>query len=184
VRERGNIYVYLAIGIAVLGIITALFFGYKGQLADADQKGYERGKQETDAAYKGRDNKQLQTVIAERDRLIKEAQAREDQHNLEIGQQEEAHAAANASQDARYNALLAKYRGLPRQPSATGTCPPSGDQGRPGATAADTGGSARPVTRGELLGADGEFLIREARRADARLSALRLCRETLIIERK
>lgn len=180
-NQRGNIYLYLAAAAVILGLIVSLFFGYKSQLDGADEKGYERGKTEVDAAYKARDNKQLQAVIAERDQLLEEKAKREARHAAEFMEAEEQHENDLQANDADHDRIV---RGLRKQRDEARALAAKRGEGTGGQAAADLGGRALDDWRTRLSDADVQFLIGESRRANIVLARVRECRAEMEAERR
>ena len=169
--QRGIIatgWLYLGGAIAILALISALVYGVKSYLDGVDQKGYDRGKQETEAKYAKRDNEQLR-VAAERIKTL-EDQAREQEREnadrlAEISKQRQKEIADAKRQ---YDRDIAAVRagtlklhdpGVPAGGAAAGCGSPGP---APGATAGGRDGEAR----GQLSGAAAEFLLGLAGEAD------------------
>jgi len=79
VRQRGSILFYIVLAIALLGLIAAITYRVTDYLEGLDQQGYDRGKNETKAAYERRHaedlaavNRRIIELEAERDRLARE----------------------------------------------------------------------------------------------------------------
>ena len=80
-HQRGviaQLYLYLAGGLALLAILGGLVYAARNLEERIDKAGYDRGVTATDAAYKERDNAQLQKVIAAQAAAEERAKAAED----------------------------------------------------------------------------------------------------------
>lgn len=83
-RQRGNIYVVLALVIATGVALTGLVLAWNHYTAELDKKGFDRGVLETTAAYQKRDNADLQTAVRRIQALQEAARAAEAGHAAEL----------------------------------------------------------------------------------------------------
>lgn len=159
----------LYVGIAALGMLTALAFGAIRYVNGVDAKAFERGRKQAEAAYAQRDNEALRSAHAEIDRLNLRIRAQEDQltaKGAEIDQRRQKEIDdARAQRERDIVAVRAGFR--LRDPgcagSATGIPGSAGSSGRAPATAPGVGDDA---ARCRLSGEATEFLLGEADRAD------------------
>lgn len=181
--------IYAGIAIAVLGAIAGVIQVWHSYTDGLYTKGYNRGVQETTAAFVQRDNKALQDALAEVDRLQKEVAATEKRKADQLATKEAESAQKLAQKDADYDAFIADInagRVVWRQPGqGAGGCAAQGDQGGAGQAAGDSGAGAGHLGGGAVPAQDSDavFLVSEAKRADRIIEKLNLCRGTLAVER-
>jgi len=169
--QRGIIatgWLYLGGAIAILALISALVYGVKSYLDGVDQKGYDRGKQETEAKYAKRDNEQLRAA-AERIKTLEDQARRQERENAERlaeiskqRQKELADAKRQHDRDiaaVRAGTLKLHDPGVPAGGAAAG-------RGSPGPAPGAPAGGRDGETRGQLSGAAAEFLLGLAGEAD------------------
>ena len=160
-------WLYLIALIVILGLVSGIVYGVKSYLDGVDERGFQRGKKETEAAYAERDNEQLRTALDRVKQLEDEARAKERAHAIELAridkqrQQEKADARKQAerdSADVRSGALKLRDPGAPTCPSIGGT----GLRPAPGASAGGGDGTAGT----DLSAAAAGFLLGLANEAD------------------
>lgn len=166
-RQRGitNGWLYLIGLIIILALLAAIGYGIKSYLDGVDAKAYQRGKQETEAAYAKRDNQALREANAEIQKLNDAARAHEhaDAEALAKIDQQRAKDAKNAEDkrkrdvaDARSGALGMRDPGqVTRCAAASGLSP--GPAAKPGAGVSDgdaAGGLSREAVQFLLVLAD------------------------------
>jgi len=169
--QRGIIatgWLYLAAGLAALALLSGIVWGVKSYLDGVDQKGYDRGKQETEAKYAKRDNEQLR-VAAQRIKTLEDQARQQERENAERlaeiskqRQKEQADAKRQHDRDiaaVRAGTLKLHDPGVPAGGAAAGCGSPGP---APGAPAGGRDGEAR----GQLSGAAAEFLLGLAGEAD------------------
>jgi len=169
--QRGIIatgWLYLGGAIAILALISALVYGVKSYLDGVDQKGYDRGKQETEAKYAKRDNEQLRAA-AERIKTLEDQARRQERENAErlaeiYGQRQKEIADAKRRYDrdiaaVRDGTLKLRDPGVPAGGAAAGC-------GSPGPAPSAPAGGRDGEARGQLSGTAAGFLLGLAGEAD------------------
>lgn len=177
-----NPYALGGIVIAVLALLAGLFFGVQREINSAHEEGRALGREETDAAYKERDNHQLLVVSAERERLAHEKADLERQRDADISKAEGLYASKLARQQADFDSFIADInagRVVWRDPGETRAGAPCGDRSPARALAEGAGGGDGQEQRGAFSRETAQFLSTEAHRADAVLEKLNLCRGVL-----
>lgn len=180
-KQRGNIYVYSAIAIALLALVVAGIFGMNSYINGVDKKGYERGVGETTATFTERDNEQLQALIHERDDALSKVRELEHQHDIEITAAEDVHAKDIAELNTDHDRALARLHREREEARASAASARAGASSTP---AADPGKCEGQDWRRIIPDEDQRFFVDEATRADRVVAKLLLCRATLEIERK
>lgn len=133
-KQRGIAqgWLYLIGLIVVLGLVYGIFHVVTGYLADVDAKGYQRGADETRAAYAKRDNEQLKAALAKVQELEAAARAAEQKHAKELAaldrqrRQEEQDAKRQHERDVaavRAGTLRLRDRGATSCPAVSGQRP-------------------------------------------------------------
>ncbi len=188
-RQRGNIYFYFVGALLALGLLWGLVHAWDSYTSGLVAQGKREGKAEADAAYKARDNEQLQAVIAERDKLQRDKDTKEADARVQVQR------ARNELLQEQENAKLLEENILARVADGSlqlrgtgsaqaGSCTPSGGSGAPGATAGTAAGNNDAGQGGVLSASDSTFLIREALRADEVVRLLTTCQAVIVLDRK
>ncbi len=177
-----EILIYASIALAILGAIAGVIHAWNSFTSGLVEKGRTAGVSEERARYVERDNKQLQAVLAERDRLLREREATEKAHQDQLQSQENENAKKLAAAQKDYDAFIGDLnagRIVFRVPG-TGSrgCASGSDQGAPSAVAGGAGASPGHLGGGGLRGEneDAIFLLTEAHRANRVLAKLNSCR--------
>lgn len=146
-RQRGGILLYLAAAIAILALISGIVFGVTHYLSGVRAEAFAAGKDTCDAAYKGRDNTQLQTALARVKTLEDEARVAEYDYNKRVAAIQRQLEREKANGKAAEDRILADV--------AAGKYRVRGDAFQAGGCPAISGGSqGRPVSAG-AAGSDG-----------------------------
>lgn len=189
-KQRGVIfagYIWLVGGIIVLALLAGLVMAWRSYTDGIDRKGYDRGVQETDARYKGRDNAALQAALAAQSLAeVRAAKAEKDAQEAQSaasGAYQKGVQYGKAQTDKRIAAVRDGSLVL-RDPGTTGTgpagCPQAG-------TATTSAGAPRDITGsgGGFLSKDASvFLLSEASRADEIVLQLQAAQQILLSDRK
>jgi hypothetical protein len=169
VKQKGNIYVYMAVGVTVLGMVTALGFGAVRYVNGVDAKAYERGRKEVEATYAQRDNEALRAAQDEIARLTgiaraKEAALAKATTEVDIRRQREIDN-ARTQRERDIASVRAGFRlldpGCARSPAS-----PDAGSGRSGSALAGGTSLGDGPSGCRLSGEATEFLLGEAERAD------------------
>ena len=162
--QRGIIFPTWAIYLAAAAAIgVALWYAY----STIDGRGFDRGKAQTESAYKDRDNKALQAALAKVAELQAEVQAREQAHEKALDQIRNKQRKEAADAKRQHEADLAAVRAGtlrlrdPGRATSTAQC----DRG-PEAAAGGTAGGGDGETAGGLSRAAAEFLLQLVHDAD------------------
>lgn len=146
--------------IVVLVLVSGIVYGVTSYLDGVDAKGYQRGKEETEANYAQRDNEALQEALGRVKQLQEAARAKEQAHGVELARidRERQQEAANARKQAERDRAAARDGSLKlRDPGRTAGAPDcrGGTGPAPGAPAGERDGKAgtdlSPEASGFLL---------------------------------
>lgn len=185
-RQRGIVQGWLLlIGvIVILGLIGGIAYQVKSTIADADKHGYDRGVEETTAAYAKRDNAALAAANIRINELQEAARKREREHAAQLndisGQYQQEVGNANRKVADLTRRVRAGDLRL-RDPGAV--CAAQGGGGRVPEASGSAGGRDGG-TGTELSAATAEFLISEANRADDVARQLAACQAVVRADRK
>jgi hypothetical protein len=185
-KQRGiisQVYLYGAVVLAIIIAATAGIAAWHSFIKSIDKAGYDRGVAETQAAYKERDNTQLQAVVAAQKAAEVKARAAEDK--AATAQSEALTAYKKGITDGK-NKLAAFISATPRlrDPSgSSGACTAGSGGATTATTTADPGRADEQDGGGRLLSeAASVFLISEAVRANAVITKLNLAREVILTD--
>ena len=168
--------------VAIVAVLGALWWIYSG----IDERGYQRGKSETETTYAKRDNKQLvdaqQKILdLQADIRTRESKGDADQAAISATYQEQL-SHAHAETDRLVDAVRRGDVRL-RDPGANvAACAGGGDGGR--TTVAGAAGGRDGPAGGELSREAAEFLLSEAGRADAIVRQLAAAQAVILNDRK
>ena len=154
--------------VVVLGLLAGLAFTVKSYLDGVDKKGYDRGKQETEAIYAKRDNDALKAANARIQALQTEARAIEAMHAKQVMAINDKYQKDKSDEIVKRDRVIAGLRdGTTRLyvQLAPGRAAPSTGSPVPEAGAC-RGGTDGTGATGILGQADSAFLVTEAGEAD------------------
>lgn len=184
-KQRGNIYVILALTIAAAGALAGLAWAWNAYTTKLDRLGYERGASETTAQYAARDNAALQAAIQAKDKAEARIAALEDNNAKAVAAASTNYQKGLADGKVTLDAALADVRAGFRlrdpagSPGLSARC--IGDAiGPPSAAASGRDGQAGS----ELSQAASDFLLRLAGEADEVVIQLTACQQILISDRE
>lgn len=185
-NQRGFAWIQAAV---IVGVIAALIFAVdygialiKRQISEADKKGFDRGVQTTQSAYRERDNLQLQRLTVERDRLEREKAALEKDRDEKLAKKEATYASKLAQQQADFDGFITDInagRVVWRDPGGGGPAAACGGERPATALAEGPGGGDGPIGGAGLSTTAERFLAGEANRANKVVTKLNLCRGVL-----
>jgi hypothetical protein len=169
-RQRGIIaqaYLYMAGALAILLAIAGAIYEWHSLTKSIDKAGYDRGVAETDAAYKARDNTQLQAVIAAQKAAEVKASAAEQKAAVAQSDALVAYSKGVTDGKSKVASFIASGGRLrDNQGTATGSCPTAGSG--IGAASPITAATGNNGTTGcELSSAVSGSILALANEADA-----------------
>ena len=185
-RERGFGLFELGMIIAALALISGIVYGVKSWLDGIDEKGFQRGANETMVKYEKRDTEKLAKATARVKELEDQVRAEERRHTEQLAgisaqYQEDLANVEKAKRD--FVAGVRSGRIILRDPGAAAgpRCPASGG-GAAGEIAAAASGRDGPAP-GELSREAAEFLLDLAGEADAIVKQLTACQRVVVQDR-
>ena len=186
--ERGFITDGWLIGILVvllLSLIGGIAYTVKSTIENADERGYERGKTETEATYAKRDNDALKAANERIQALQNEARSLEAMRVAEVTAITDKLTKEKANDLAYKDRVIAGLRDGTTKlyvKLAGSAQPCAGSQA--GETGPSTSGNTGTGASGILDESDSSFLINEASRADRIAGKLQSCQAVIRADRK
>ena len=184
-RQAGFGYIELGMAVAALVALAALAWAVKSYIDGVDERGYQRGVEETTATYAKRDNEALRAAIDAKEKALARVRQLEDANAAEVTAAATEYQRRLADVRATHDRFVAGVR--------AGTIRLR-DPGNPGGAARCAGGAAPQAgpgaggrdgaAGGELSGAAAEFLLGETARADAVVRQLQACQRIVEADRK
>lgn len=186
-KQRGFALPDLMLILAIVGLIAAIAFGVEHYLTNLQAEAKAAGRAEALREVSERDNKKLVAANARILELEQQARGEEARRQSAVDSAVAKHSKEAANVKKQLDTLRAGLRDgtlLLRDPGAgSGTGCPGGGQRAGSSVAGDAAGGAGHIGGGVLSREASEFLFSEAARADLKVKALQLCRETLLSER-
>lgn len=183
-RQSGFGYVEIGMAIAALVALAALAWAVKSYLDGIDAKAYQRGVDETTAAYAKRDNEALRQAIAAREAAEKRVLEIEQRAARDVAAASTTYQRELADVRSVHDRFVAGVRSGAIRLRDPGRTAGAADCARDAAGPAAGASGGRDGGSGAVLSAEAsEFLWAEAGRADALRAQLLACQAVIRADR-